>query len=207
MKKLLKDLGITISYNLCAFLIGLIICSMLIRIDFFNGIIYIYFFRMTLYSMISALIVSTVFLMLTIAKKTANKLKVLENKLIFSGFAISFLLIYTFLNISSFVSDRSYTIFSLGYLYESADKSFTLEEMEQIFIDGFVNQFDATEKRLKEQLNTGYIEKDSDGKYRISQSGKQFVRLLRFIDVFFPTATNPSSLYPDGNPKREIIKN
>jgi len=204
MKKILKDLGITILYNLCILFLGLVLCCIFIRTDFLRGIIYIFYFRMLTYAILSALIISAAALML-LSKKNAKTLKFLDNKLIFSGFAISFLLMFSFLGTVPFTSDRSYTIFSLGYLYENADMSYTQEEMEQIFIEGFVKEFGATKKRIAEQMHTGYI-KELDGKYFISESGKRFIELLRLLDFFFPTATNPSSLYPNGNHNREFIK-
>jgi hypothetical protein len=204
MKKLLIDLGVTILYNLYTFFLGLILCCIFMRTDFLYGIVYIYYFRAMAYAILSALIVGAATLLLVFLKKSKT-FKFLDSKLIFSGFAISFLLIFTFFGLGPFCSDRSFTIFSLGYLYENADKSYTQEEMEQIFIDGFVKNFGATKKRIGEQMSTGYI-KELDGKYFISESGKRFIKLLRLIDFFFPTATNPSSLYPNGNHKREFIK-
>ena len=203
MKRLLKDLGVTVLYNLCIFFIGLVLSCIFMRTDFLRGMINIFYFRMMAYALLSALIVCAVTLVLT-SKINAKTFKFLDNKLVFSGFAISFLLIFQFFGSGPFVSARAYTIFSLGYLYENADKSYTQEEMEQIFIDGFVKNFGATKKRITEQIQTGYI-RESDGKYYISESGKRFIELLRLIDLFFPTATNPSSLYPNGNPNREFI--
>jgi hypothetical protein len=204
MKKLLKDLGVTVLYNLCIFFLGLVLFCILIRTDFLRGIVNIYLFRAIAYAILSALIVCAVTLLL-ITKKNVKTFKFLDNKLIFSGFAISFLLIYNFFCLGPFNSERSYTIFFLGYLYENADKSYTQEEMEQIFIDGFVKNFGAARKRIAEQMSTGYIE-ELDGRYFISESGKRFIKLLRLIDFFIPTSTNPSSAYPYGNPNREIIK-
>ncbi len=201
-KAILKDLGIFVGYNFCAVFVAFMFCAFFMRIDFLKYAIQIYFFRMVVYSLLSTLIVGMIAAFLRTIKKTANSLKFLDAKLIMSGFAISFLLIYSFLGVTSFTNDRSYTIFSLGYLYENADESYTQEEMEQVFIDGFVIKFGATKKRIDEQLNTGYIT-ETDGKYQISEKGKGFIELQRFIDVLFPTATNPSSLYPNGNPKRD----
>jgi len=203
MKRLLKDLGIAVLYNLCIFFLGLVLCCILMRTDFLRNMIHIFYFRMLAYAILSALIICIATLVF-VSKTKTKTLKFLDNKLIFSGFAISFLLIFSFLGTVSFNSDRSYTIFSLAYLYENADKSYTQEEMEQVFIDGFVKNFGATKRRLDEQINTGYI-MESNGKYFISESGKRFIELCRLIDIFFPTAINPSSLYPNGNPNREIL--
>ena len=205
MKKLLKDLGITVLYNLCIFFLGLTLCCVFMRTDFLRSIIYIYYFRMMAYAVLSALIVCASTLVL-VSKKNAKIINFLDNKLVFSGFAVSFFLLFIFLGTVTFNNERSYTIFSLGYLYENADKSYTQEEMEQIFIEGFVKNFGATRKRIAEQMSTGYI-KENDGKYSISESGKRFIELSRLIDFFFPTAANPSSLSPNGNPNREFLKN
>ena len=205
MKGLLKDLGVTVLYIICIFFPSLVLCFICMRTDFLSGIISIFFFRMIAYAILSALIISAIAFAL-VTKQNIKTFKFLDNKLIFSGFTISSLLIYCCLCLGPFNCDRSYTIFSLGYLYENSDKSYTQEEMEQVFIDGFVKNFGATRKRIAEQMSTGYI-KEKDGKYSISESGKKFIKLARLIDYFFPTATNPSSLYPYGNPNREFIGN
>ena len=206
MKRILLDLCAAIGYNLIAFVLGLVFCSVLMHIDFLRNVVFVYFFRIVFYALLSAIIVCIAGLFLTNIKEPPIFFKHFDNKLVLSGFAVSFLLMYSFLGVTTFTNDRSYTIYSLGYLYENADESFTAEEMEQMFIEGFVLRFHATQKRIEEQINTGYI-KEVDGRYSISESGKRFIELQRIIDIFFPTATNPSSLYPYANPNREIIEN
>ena len=114
-----------------------------------------------------------------------------------SAFIISFLLLYSFLGITTFTNDRAYTIFFLAYLYEIDGAVFTEQEMEDIFIERFVREGDATRFRINEQLNTGYIEA-VDGGYRLSESGRRFIELQRFINRFFPVSSEVSSLYPFG---------
>ena len=204
MKRLLQDLCVTIAYNICAFLVGLIICSVFMHLDFLRGSVFIYYFRMLLYCLLSAFITVLAALILT-QTKIGKKFAAIEAKMVFAGFALSFFLI-NYVTGFAFNNERSYTIYSLGYLYDNADRSFSQEEMEQVFIEGFVVEFGATKKRIDEQMHTGYIEQ-TNGRYRISASGKRFIELMRFFDIFFPTATNPSSLYPNGNPKRRVVEN
>jgi len=205
MKRFFADFGLTVGYNFCVFISAMILFSVFMRLDILQSIVTIYFFRLVIYIVISSVVVAAAILVIITAKKNVKLLCFIDNKLVLSGFVISILLIYAFMSLVPFASNRSYTIFSLAYLYENSDKSFSTDEMEQIFITGFVIEFGATEYRINEQLTTGYINMDPDGRYRISKEGKRFIELLRFIDIFYPTSANPSSLYPNGNPDRPLI--
>lgn len=203
MKQHLKDLGLLTAYNAASLLISLILCSVLLHIDFLQSFVHIYFFRILIYTLISAAVfMASMFCWRYYrAKNNKNMHPFHDVKVIVTGFVICFLLIHSFLGVTTFTNDRSYTIFSLAYLYEHADTAFTEDEIVDIFINDFLVDFDAARKRIDEQLNTGFIE-DLNGEYRISDNGIRFVRLLRVIDIFFPTETDPSSLYPSGNPNR-----
>jgi len=178
--------------------------SIFMRLDFLQSLVSINFFRMILYIVISATIVAIAVLMIVSAKKNVKLFSYIDNKVVLSGFAFSLLIMYIFMSLVPFTNTRAYTIFSLGYLYENSDKSYSMEEIEQVFIDDFVIGFGATEYRIIEQLDTGYITMDPDGKYRISERGKRFIELMRLLDVLYPVHKNPSSLYPDGNPDRPL---
>ena len=68
----------------------------------------------------------------------------------------------------------------LGYMSDNADKSYTVDEMEDYFVERYVGDYGAFEKRFHEQLVTGTIEDTGDGSCRITESG---IRLMKIYEV------------------------
>jgi len=196
MKVFIRSLAAVVCHIACVIIATFAICSAFVILDFLYPAIDIFFFRLLVYSLLAA--VTTMLISLLIACAAKGKLAgVLNVQGIASAFAISFLLLYSFLGVTTFTNERSYTIFSLAYMYESDGVVFSQQEMERIFVERFVLEGEATRFRIDEQINTGYIEA-IDGGYRLSQSGQRFIGLQRFINRFFPVSTDPSSLYPLG---------
>ena len=74
-------------------------------------------------------------------------------------------------------ADRSITVFMLGYLADNSDRSFSKEEMEDFFIERYVHEFGAFDKRFQEQIETGTIAETAPGEYRITASGIQLMQI------------------------------
>lgn len=174
---------------------AMIITSIFTITDFLSPVLEIFFFRLVFYALIASFIVMIISLVIANSFREALS-DVLNIQGIVLVFMVSFLTIYAFLGVTTFTNERSYTIFSLAYLYE-VDSVLTQQDMERVFVDMFVYDGGATRFRIDEQLNTGYLEATVYG-YILSASGRRFIRLLRFIDIFFPVSTDPSSLYPLG---------
>lgn len=82
--------------------------------------------------------------------------------------------------------ERSVSVFMLSYMSEHQDTVFTKEEIEEVFIDKYVEEFGAFEKRFHEQDVTGNIEKVDDG-YVITKRGKFMVAAFRLVGKLFDT--------------------
>ena len=83
--------------------------------------------------------------------------------------------------------ERSVSVFMLSYMDKYSDKTYTQDEVAEIFIDKYVNEYEAFEKRFDEQLTTGSIEQNADGTYSITDKGRFIVKMFRFISDVFET--------------------
>jgi len=194
MKAFVCSLAAVVCHITCAVIITFTFCSAFVILDFLSSIVDIFFFRLLLYSLLAA--TATTVISIFIAHATKRILSgVLNVQGIVLAFIVSFLLLYSFLGVTTFTNERSYTIFYLAYMYESERDVFSQQDIELIFIEKFVLEGGATRFRIDEQMNTGYIEA-VEGGYKLSYSGRQFIELQRIINRFFPVSANPSSLYP-----------
>lgn len=82
--------------------------------------------------------------------------------------------------------ERSVSVYMLSYADES-DTNFTKSDIENSFIDIYLKDFGAFDKRFDEQIETGTIEKVNDNEYRLNDRGRFIVRLFRFIANVFNT--------------------
>ena len=88
----------------------------------------------------------------------------------------------TFFTLVPVTIDRSVTVFTLGQFDKAIEKSLTKEEMEKIFIDDYVYEKGAFDKRFKEQVTTGSIKKDENSdKYVLTERGKTLIKLFELI--------------------------
>lgn len=74
--------------------------------------------------------------------------------------------------------ERSISVFMLNYMDDG--KEYTKEEIEQIFIDKYVYEYEAFDKRFEEQIYTGTIE-SNDETYKLSNKGKTMVNMFHFV--------------------------
>ena len=88
----------------------------------------------------------------------------------------------TFFTLVPVTIDRSITVFTLGKFDKAYENALTKEEMEKIFIDDYVYEKGAFDKRFKEQVTTGSIKKDEySDKYVLTDRGKMLIRLFELI--------------------------
>lgn len=82
--------------------------------------------------------------------------------------------------------ERSVSVFMLSYMSDHKEEAFTEEEIEKVFIQSYVEEFGAFEKRFFEQEITGTISEDK-GNYYITKKGEKLVELFRFVGKIFGT--------------------
>ena len=101
---------------------------------------------------------------------------------------ISILLIFS-LNLVFFThlpvtADRSVSVFLLGYINSQSDKILTKKEITKVFVDKYIYEYEAMDKRLSEQIISGNIVEEGSG-YRITGRGKFVMSVYGFVaDVF-----------------------
>jgi len=80
--------------------------------------------------------------------------------------------------------DRSYSVYMLGYMAEHPSESFTTAQMNEIFVDGYIDKTQAIQRRFDEQVLSENVERAGDG-YRISLRGLFLVRFFEVVAGIF----------------------
>ena len=140
------------------------------------------------YRGISLLVISS---MLTATLMWIIGLKLYPDLIIGRDIVLAFTLHFS-LNIIFFThvpvtADRSVTIFLLGYMNNHSvnDTSITKDQLEKYFIDTYVNEYGAINRRMDEQIVTGTVEKTPDGGYRLTPKGKLLVKFNRWMGRYY----------------------
>ena len=93
--------------------------------------------------------------------------------------------------------ERSVSVFMLSYMDENSDRSFTEDDVQQIFTDKYVKDYGAFEKRFEEQIATGTLKDNGDGTYSITPAGRKIVTMFRTVADWFNT--DKRLVYPNEN--------
>ena len=111
----------------------------------------------------------------------------LEIKDIFITILISILINAFILILIPTTIERSISVYMINRLNNS-ENGLSKSEIEQTFIDEYVYEFDAFNKRLNEQVITGNITKkviDSEEKYVLTNKGKFTYKLFRIFNELY----------------------
>lgn len=92
--------------------------------------------------------------------------------------------------------ERSITVFTLSYLdlYYS-DTYFTKNDFKRIINQNYMKNTDVVNKRIKEQINIGYIKKINDDNYIVTLKAKKFLSNARWLANIFNL--NKKFLWPN----------
>jgi len=101
--------------------------------------------------------------------------------LIFCAFCCIHVVVFTHIPVTA---DRSISVFMLGYMAQE-DIEYTKADLEDVFIEKYVYQYGAFDKRLDEQVYTGTIEKTSSGGYILTGSGKRIIAIYNKVADWF----------------------
>ncbi len=93
------------------------------------------------------------------------------------GFNVSFLVIVPV------TVDRSVTVFLLGQL-ASSEKGMSAQELRQALVTQYVDQYNAVDRRMREQSLSGNVTAES-GVYKLTPQGSLFVDFSRFVGAIF----------------------
>lgn len=168
---------------------NVVLLAITIRTPLFKGEL-IYYYRVVYLVMFNILLTLAVGLALRNKHKIFNILAE-EIAAIYVSVFLAMLFLVT---IISMPIDRSYTIYSLADMSEKSEKIFSGKEIENSFIEGYIYEMEATERRIQEQVYLGNIEKIEDG-YKITKKGKALIEFFRLYEKIIPISEK-RVLYP-----------
>ena len=117
----------------------------------------------------------------------------------------------SFLVVFPVTIDRSQTLFILGEMSNTPQRSFAPREVRDFFVGTYVDDYRQMDRRLQEQTVSGNIEKTADG-YRITPQGQAVIAMSGRIAALFdidPRFIKPPALPAKGlaSPSPAPIKN
>ena len=102
--------------------------------------------------------------------------------LLFIAFCCIHVVFFTHLPVTA---DRSVSVFMLGYMADHQDEGFTEKEIEEVFTEKYVKEYQAFAKRFHEQEISGTIREIENGEYQISERGLSLMKLYEWIADWF----------------------
>lgn len=112
--------------------------------------------------------------------------------LMFLGFCSINMVLFTLIPVTV---ERSVSVFTLSYMEENPGV-YTVEDMEKIFQEKYVHEFQAFDKRFTEQIVSGNVDETEDG-YVLNERGKFTVKFFRTVSAMF--GTDERLIYPNEN--------
>ena len=184
-KAILKDIG--------RYFFAIILLTILYIIfgwvSIFDNLMPVYFYRSTILLCVIAL--ATFVILLLLAK---HHIITTTIKDIFLSVCLGFLLNFIFLGLVTVSFDRSISIYLISYMAAHPDDRFTKDDIETVFLKGYVEENKAMQRRIDEQVLTGSFTDNHDGTYSISDMGQSMVEQWKVMAKLF--RVNPSFLYP-----------
>lgn len=99
-----------------------------------------------------------------------------------------FLSVMLFVMIVPGAIDRSQSVFLIGIMGEHPERTYTADELQQIFISTYVKDGDAIGRRMDEQLATGTIVRDGNG-FRLTPQGLGTLKTMKLFAFIFNVDT------------------
>jgi hypothetical protein len=117
----------------------------------------------------------------------------------FSAAVLSLAFNLCFLVVFPVTIDRSISVFVLGQMAAHADRAYSTDQMSKVFSDVYVGEDRQIDRRMREQLLSGNVERVGGG-YRISAHGKAFIQTSKLIAWMFDGDTRFVSPPADERP-------
>ena len=184
-KAILKDIG----HYLLAIALLTFLYIIFGWVSIFDSMMPVYFYRSTILLFVIAII--TFIILLLLAKRHIIKTALKD---IFLSVCLGFLLNFIFLGLVTVSFDRSISIYLISYMAAHPDDRFSKDDIETIFLKGYVEENNAMQRRIDEQVLTGSFTDNHDGTYSISTMGQSMVEQWKVMAKLF--RVNPSFLYP-----------
>ena len=165
MKSGIKKLCIWLGIFWVAFMIGTIVFVGMFHTPIAKEI-HVFMYRGIVLLTVSGIIL--IIMLLVFRHLIYKKLEVKDILLMTLTFCCIHMVLFTLIPVTV---ERSVSVFMLSYMSEHQDTAFDEEEIKEVFIDKYVDEYGAFEKRFYEQEVTGNIEKVDNG-YKITRRGK-----------------------------------
>ena len=166
--------------NISIFIFGTLLYAGLFRTSIFEDL-HVYFYRAVILLCI-AVVILTIFLVLL---KQCQKFIKIEWKDIIICLTITFCLNFSFLSLITVALDRSISVFILSEMANHNTEVYTKNDIEKVFLDVYMDKYNAMDRRIEEQIISGNIERIGNG-YRITEKGCNLIEIFRGIAWLFP---------------------
>ena len=176
-----KEIVYTLLTYLVLYVISFLIIVLLIRLPLLKGI-HVLMYRGIVMIVIAGILASV----LLILYRKNQKITWLSAKDVILVFILTCSINMVFFTLIPVTVERSVSVFMLSYMDNYSDH-YTQDQIAEIFVDKYVNEYGAFEKRFDEQLTTGSIEQNPDGTYSITDKGRFIVKMFRLISDVFDT--------------------
>lgn len=147
------------------------------------------------YRMVFGLVISCLLSFITI--KIITLYNFLNIQITYKDILISFLLLFfihfSFISLVIVSLDRSISVLLLSEMADQKDHAFNKKELEKIYTDIYISEYDPINRRINEQLSSGNFEKINDG-YKITSRGRNLVVFFRALAKVYPV--NNQFLFP-----------
>ena len=177
-----KEIIFTLITYAVLYIISFLLLVLLIRLPLFKGM-HVLMYRGIVMIIIAGILSAA----LLVLFKKWRKIKWLSTKDVVLVFILTCSINMVFFTLIPVTVERSVSVFMLSYMDTYSDRTYTQDEVAEIFVEKYVNEYGAFEKRFDEQLTTGTIVQNPDGTYSITDKGRFIVKLFRLISDVFDT--------------------
>ena len=177
-----KEIVFTFLTYAVLYVISFLLLILLIRTPLLKGM-HVLMYRGIVMIVLAGILASV----LLVVFKKWRKIEWLSAKDVVLVFILTCSINMVFFTLIPVTVERSVSVFMLSYMDTYSDRTYTEDQVAEIFVDKYVNEYGAFEKRFDEQLTTGTIVQNADGTYSITDKGRFIVKMFRAISDVFET--------------------
>ena len=181
-KSAVKEILFTLLTYAVLYVISFLLLILLIRLPILKGM-HVLMYRGIVMIILAGILASV----LLVVFKKWRKIEWLSAKDVVLVFILTCSINMVFFTLIPVTVERSVSVFMLSYMDTYSDRTYTEDQVAEIFVDKYVNEYGAFEKRFDEQLTTGTIVQNADGTYSITDKGRFIVKMFRAISDVFET--------------------
>ena len=181
-KSAAKEILFTLLTYAVLYVISFLLLILLIRLPLLKGM-HVFMYRGIVMIVLAGILASV----LLVVFKKWRKIEWLSAKDVVLVFILTCSINMVFFTLIPVTVERSVSVFMLSYMDTYSDRTYTEDQVAEIFVDKYVNEYGAFEKRFDEQLMTGTIVQNADGTYSITDKGRFIVKMFRAISDVFET--------------------